>query len=145
MDSLQIGHPEDDRLLRYADGELAAGDAAQVRIHLEACWQCRQELTEVQKVVGRCVEYREQMQAHLPPPPEPWVDLHRRMSEIDTALAGGSFSTQLKRLFHPGIWVPAAVAAVLMAGIYYQFRHAPSVRAAELLRKAAAAEDSRHV
>src|SRR5579863_10552679 len=130
MSSLQIGHPEDEHLLRYADGELASGDAAQVRAHLEACWQCRRELGEIQKVVGTCVEYRREMQAHLPSPPAPWVDLHRRMSEIDTSLEQRGWFGWLLR---PRFWVPAAIAAALVVGVYHQLRHAPAVQAAELL------------
>ncbi len=34
-------HLSDEKLLLAMDGELAAGESAQVKIHLQACWSCR--------------------------------------------------------------------------------------------------------
>ena len=40
-------------------------------------------------------------------------------------------------------WAPVAVALIIICILFYRFRQAPSVQAAELLRKAIAAADSR--
>ena len=129
-------------MLRYADGELPAGKAAQIRGHLEACWQCRAELQAIEGIVGRCVEYREDvLRAHLPAPPKPWPDIYRSFAEMDAA-GENSLRSRVRRAlsFRP---VPAFAAAVLALVVIYELGHAPSVQASELLRKAAAAADAR--
>lgn len=141
-------HPEDEQLLRYADGELPARKASEIRSHLEACWQCRTELEELHKMVGECVRYRKNvLQTHLPLPPAPWGDLYRRFQEIDASLdrpslLGRTLGTLQFPMRQVKRWAPVAVAVALIWGLYHQLRHAPSVQAAELLRKAIAAADS---
>jgi hypothetical protein len=135
-----LRHPESEHLLRYADGELPSRQAKKVRSHLEACWQCRSELDQLQNVVGECVRYRKTvLEPLLPPPPAPWGDLDRGFDEIDLSLADGSWWGFLRR---PLAWIPAVAAILAGFGVYYQLGHAPSVEASELLRKAAAAADS---
>lgn len=139
-------HMEDERLLRYADGELPAREARQVRVHLEACWQCRAELEELQKTVKECVRYRKNvLQEHLPPPPAPWTDIYRRFDELDAVPAGSALWGRMTRvLAFPARWVPAAVAAALVCGlVLYEWRETPTVEAAALLRKAVAASAER--
>jgi hypothetical protein len=132
-------HPEDDQLLRYADGELPARQARKVKSHLESCWQCRTELEEIQKTVGECVRYRKNVLAeHLPPPPAAWAELSYKFDEVDASLAGGSWLDLLRPARR---WVPVAATLLLGFVIYYQLRETPSVQAAELLRKAVAAAD----
>ncbi len=137
-------HPEQEQLLRYLDGELLAQDSAAVRSHLEACWQCRAALTELQDVVSECVQYRKNvLQRHLPTPPAPWIDIYRQFDEIDAAEPG--FFDRVVRLLRIPVsaamrtWVPAALALLLLFGLFYRYRQAPSVHAAELLRKAVVA------
>ncbi len=145
-----IGHLEDEQLLRYADGESPARAVSEIRSHLEACWQCREHLEELQNTVGECVRYRKNiLQRHLPEPPVPWPDIYRGFAEIDVALDLGSFRGRIARaLWAPmrslKIWVPVAVALMLVCLLLYRFRQTPSVQAAELLRKAVAAADAHH-
>ena len=81
-------HPEDGLLLRYLDGELPGRKARQVRTHLEACWQCRAQVEELQGVIGECVRYRKNVLAPgLPPPPEPWRSLDFDRVEVRTGCA----------------------------------------------------------
>ncbi len=135
-------HPEEERLLRYADGELPALEIGEIRSHLQACWQCRTELDELQKVVGECVRYRKDMlETCLPPPPAPWGDIRRQFAKVDATLEHPAFLTRIAEALrfpirHTKSWVPAAVALALIGGLFHQFRNAPSVQAAELLRKA---------
>src|SRR6202163_2301999 len=85
-------HPEEEQLLRYLDGELPAQVSSEVRLHLEACWECRSALEDLQNVVSQCVHYRKNvLQRHLPAPPAPWVDIHRQFDEIDASLEPALF------------------------------------------------------
>jgi hypothetical protein len=148
MSKPRIVHLEDEQLLRYADGESPARDAAAIRSHLEACWQCREQLDQLQNTVGECVRYRKNiLQRHLPPPPAPWTDIYRGFGEIDAALAQASFRERVARILRAPAysakrWAAVAVTIMAVCVLYYRFRQAPSVQAAELLRKAIAAADA---
>jgi anti-sigma factor RsiW len=137
-------HPEEEQLLRYLDGELPVQVASEVRSHLEACWQCRAALEELQDVVSQCVHYRKNvLQRHLPTPPAPWVDIYRHFDEIDASLEPALFrriARLLKSPFDTGAkkWALAAVALLVVLGLFYRYRQTPSVQAAELLRQAVA-------
>jgi hypothetical protein len=138
-------------MLRYADGELPARAAGEVRSHLEACWQCRAQLEELQNTVGECVSYRKNvLQRHLPPAPAPWTDIYQRFSEIDASQVRPSLldrAVQALRwpINNARIWAPVAVVLLLVLGLYYQFRTTPSVQASELLSKAVIAADTHPV
>jgi len=146
--SLELGHhPEEEQLLRYADGELPAGPAASVRSHLEVCWQCRTELQELQGVIGECVKYRKNvLERHLPAPPSPWGDLYRQFEEIDASAGRGFFIDPLLQVLqypvrHARRWAPAAAALAIILAVVYRYTFTPAVEAAELLRKAAVAAE----
>ncbi len=144
-------HPDEEQLLRYADGELPSRAAGEVRSHLEACWQCRAQLEELHETVTQCVGYRKNvLQRHLPQPPAPWVDIYRRFDEIDIAFAQPSLLTRIARVFEWPVhntkkWAPVAVALLVVFLLLYRYRVTPSVQAAELLRKAIVAADTRPV
>ena len=148
MSKPRMVHLEDEQLLRYADGESPARDAAAIRSHLEACWQCREQLEQLQNTVGECVRYRKNiLQRHLPPPPAPWTDIYRGFGEIDEALAQVSFRERIAQAlrgpaYSARRWAAVAVTVMAVCVLYYRFRQAPAVQAAELLRKAVAAADA---
>src|SRR5579864_2315673 len=143
-----ILHPEEEQLLRYLDGELPAEAAGEIRSHLKACWQCRAAMEELQDVVSQCVHYRKNvLQRHLPTPPAPWVDIYHQFDEIDASvepvlfnrisrLLTSPFDTALKK------WALSVVALLILFGLFYRYRQAPSVQAAELLRKAVVAANA---
>jgi hypothetical protein len=144
-----MSHPDEEQLLRYADGEAPARDTVKIRSHLEACWQCRGALEELQETIGECVRYRKNvLQVHLPPPPAPWTDIHRRFDEMDAALDPAGFWDRATRFLrtpsgYASRWAPVAVALIVICILFYRFRQTPAVQAAELLRKAVAAADAR--
>jgi HAMP domain-containing protein len=141
-------HPEEEQLLRFLDGELPANATSEVRSHLEACWQCREQLEQLQNTVGECVRYRKNiLQRHLPPPPAPWTDIYRGFGQIDAALAQASLRERLARVLRAPAysvkrWAAVAVAIMAICVLFYRFRQTPPVQAAELLRKAIAAADA---
>jgi len=138
-------HVDQERLLRYADGELPDRQARRVREHLQACWQCRTELEELQSTVGECVRYRRDVLAGLlPPPPQPWPDIYSGFAQLDAARGRSWLVVRLAQALqfpfrNARRWVPATVALTLVCALIYQLRETPSVEAAELLRKAVAA------
>jgi anti-sigma factor RsiW len=145
MSKIPVAHPQDDHLLRYADGELPPREAADVRAHLEACWPCRAEYEEIQKVISACGRYRKTvLRTHLTPP-APWGDIYRQFEKADAEIRNESMAARFRAFVEstfgsPRRWAVAAMVAVLGWVVVEQFRNAPSVRAAELLRKAEAAE-----
>jgi anti-sigma factor RsiW len=119
-------HPEQALLLRYIDGELPGRKSRAVQRHLEACWECRTEVEELQKTVAECVRYRKQFLAEtLPAPPREWPDIYREFDRID--------AHSPRRVFFPWRWgVAAAMAALAVAGVaryaaYYKVHEAALV------------------
>src|SRR5437762_2617332 len=144
-----VSHPEEEQLLRYADGESPARATSRIRSHLEACWECRAALEEQQNAVSECVRYRKNvLHRHLPPPPAPWADIYRGFAKIDAALDQAGFWGRAAQFLQAPIrnvnkWAPVTVALLLICLVFYRFRQTPSVQAAELLRKAIAAAEAR--
>jgi hypothetical protein len=141
-------HPEEEQLLRYLDGELPAQASGEVRSHLEACWQCRAALEDLQNVVSQCVHYRKNvLQRHLPAPPAPWIDIYRQFDEIDASMEPVLFNRAVGLLKSPfdtarKKWALAAAVLLVLLGLFYRYRQTPSVQAAELLRQAVVAANT---
>jgi len=138
-------HPDNEALLRYADGESSAASSLRIRAHLKACWQCRAELDELQSTISECVRYRKNvLGAHLPPPPAPWTEIYEKFAEIDDQTDQRGFWNRFfgAPLHNLNKWAPVAVALLLICVLFYRFRQTPSVEASELLRKAIAAADA---
>lgn len=142
-------HVSEEQLLLLLDGELNAGDAARVREHLAACWQCRTSLEEMERSIAEFVRYRNSLyQRCFPSPKAPWCDLHQRMAALDAAPGSLSFGSRVREsvtafFTSPRRWAPAMACLLIVALVTYHLDNAPSVRAAELLVKATAAADSR--
>lgn len=145
MSSLEPRHPSEEELLSYADGELPARQAERVRAHLAACWQCRATHEEIQRTITTCVRYRKAVESCFPSPPAPWCDIRRRMEQADAAPGSSSFGWReaVRAWVQPRRWLPAAAAFALVALMTGRLRVTPSAEAAQLLRKAAAAEQTR--
>jgi hypothetical protein len=144
-------HPEQERLLRYADGEIAGREAAELRDHLAACWECRTQLEELQSTIGECVRYRRALQEGLvEPPPAPWFDIELAMRRLDEEQAGSGWLSRAgewlrARMMAPRYWAPAALALVLVVALVRQLVDTPAAQAAELLKRAVAASDGQPV
>ena len=115
MTGNDLRHTEKDLLLPYLDGELSLRQARRVRRHVEACWECRSELEELQKTVGECVRYR----CHLgygawPQPPQPWSDLSLDFARIEAAARSSPLSRPFFRWAALAASATALVAATLI-------------------------------
>jgi len=143
MSNLDLRHPEEGILLRYLDGELPGRKARQVRGHLEACWQCRSQVEDLQGIITECVKYRKEVLAPMMPfPPAEWGSLNFELVEAE--LASQSLFVRLARLFsprQPGMrWaLSGALAVALCFVLVWQLRETPRVEAAALLQRAMAA------
>src|SRR5882724_11703227 len=109
-------HPEDEAMLKYADGELSGRVAGEIRSHLEACWECRAAFEQLQNTVSQCVNYRKNvLQKHLPPPPAPWTDIYQRFTEIDESIERPGFLDRVSQflqwpMHNAKKWAPVAIA-----------------------------------
>lgn len=116
------GHLGEERLLRYADGEIVE---AEVRQHLEACAECARRLDEIERAVEDYREYHAALKASDPAPPREWEDLRPRMTA---------------RPMRWRAWAAVAATVLVAFAAYDRISRPAAVSAAELLRKAAAAE-----
>ena len=147
MSNREMQHLQDDDLLRLLDGELLEGEASTVQSHLEACWKCRTRRKEFEIAIGEYVRYRESaLKPSLPPPPASWNDLRPKFEELDRSLAPPRLLPVVRPArffrFQPAYWVAAAACAILAFVLIRRLERPPAVSAAELLRKAVAAQSS---
>ena len=150
MSNLILRHPEEGQLLRYLDGELPDRKAKQTQKHLEACWECRTAVEELEATVTECVRYRKSVLVPCTPqPPMPWRDLD--FAGVDAELANRSIFSRLFGFVSPkknpalGWALSGAAVLALATGIFVQLRHTPKVEAAALLQKAIAVSHSKPV
>lgn len=149
MNSLGGRHPDDESLLRSADGELPADEAVEVQSHLKACWQCRARLESLERVVRECVRYYQTGFApNAPPPPQEWVDMRRQLADVERTLSQPSFYARVwtallavRRFRKPALSM--ALSAAVVAIVFFQLYRTPSARAAELLHRAVKAATER--
>ena len=128
MSGPELRHPESDLLLRFLDGELSWKEARRVRRHVEACWQCRAELDELQRVVTECVHYREDVAQSAATPPKPWADLLPELRRLDEPAERGSFfHHNVMRWALLGAGAASLVAATLALHVI-DFHTAPANR-----------------
>jgi hypothetical protein len=146
-------HPEEGQLLRYIDGELPRGKAHSARSHLEACWECRAHVEELQSVVGECMRYRKNVLAPmLPPAPRMWQALD--FESVEAELAAESKWARISNWLAPrrlsprrnaplGWALSGAAAVALTIVLVHQLRETPKVEAAALLKKAVTLSQAR--
>jgi len=76
-------HIPDEELVRWADGELSSKRSAEVEAHLEACWDCRARMEEIQTTMTALVRiHHAEFDALLPPAAGPRALLRARLTEL---------------------------------------------------------------
>jgi len=135
MISTLTPHPDPELLLRLLDDDLSLDEKETVASHLASCGPCRRELDEVREALTDYQHFHDDvLKPAIPPPPRPWQRLN--------VLAGQPEQASRKRVipFTPWRWLAAAAAVVAAILVVRRMDHTPQVSAAELLRKAVAAE-----
>ena len=104
MNDIQ-NHPDLEQLLLLVDESEPTRANRWVRRHVAACWKCRSHLEELQETVREFARYHEKaLLPNLPPPPQPWPDLHSRMRQMDEANPMSDLWTRTARyLSLPGV------------------------------------------
>ncbi len=136
-------HVSDELLLLSADGELPAREAAQVRLHLEACWTCRARIAQINDSIQQVVEYSnslvQQKFAPSAPARSTFIANLRRLADKGASPSVlERISSTLKSFqgtWRRPIWISAlgvACAATIMVMIFRQPRQ---VSADEIVHK----------
>jgi anti-sigma factor RsiW len=112
-------HPDHEWLLQMSDGELAPDSRAAMQKHLEACWECRHELQQIEGAIGDAVRYRKEVLVqYMPSPPNDWRDLSAGFAQIDRELAPPSFLSRVTAALRMPRYAIPLVAAVLGAAVF---------------------------
>src|SRR5688572_10131985 len=106
-------HLDERQLLRLDDGELSARESAEVRAHLEACWQCRHTQEQMRATVSDYVRYLDAVSASAPPPRRPWGTIEARMRYTTQSQRGVS-----ARYPRPA-WYGAVAATLIIALLFF--------------------------
>ena len=76
-------HPSDEQLLLFADGELPAHRADQIRAHLQACWDCRGRMAQLESTIAEFMQvHRQALDPQVPPIDGPRLQLKARLAEL---------------------------------------------------------------
>jgi hypothetical protein len=149
------GHPPEDDLRLYVDGELEAPSSALVKNHIEACWSCRVKLDEVQETIADFIGYRNQaLRPLVPPPPNNWRGFDARLHQFSRWAGSGSWWAQfvsllgksfadLRALAGSPLMIRLAVGLLVTlaaCAAWIMFNREPVVTAAELLERGAKAQ-----
>ena len=80
---LSMRHISDEDLVRSADGELSSRRAAEVDVHLEACWDCRARMQDIQSTMTDFVRaHHAEFDGQLPPAAGARALLRARLAEL---------------------------------------------------------------
>lgn len=90
-------HISDEELVRSADGELSPRRAAEVKAHIEACWDCRARMEEVQSTITSFVRaHHSEFDPQLPPGDGARALLRARVAEMSSEMRVGWWQRGLR-------------------------------------------------
>ena len=128
-------HP-DNELLRLLDADLSPAEEQSLERHLSECSACQRRLEELRQTSGTYLEFHESvLKPSLPSPPRPWQLDFQRVAPAPARPARRIFFG-----FRGALTAAAVIASIIVVAEW--FGRTPAVKAAELLRRAVAAEDS---
>src|SRR6266851_1809424 len=149
------GHPSEDELLLYVDGELAPKVATNLRAHLEACWSCRVRTEKIEEAISTFIDYRNQVLKPLAePPPHDWRGFDGKLRNLASQAGKPSMFANVRgtlgRIFSaPNLSlnvrvlmraVAVTVIVALLAAVLIRFNRTSIVSASEILQRVASAE-----
>lgn len=111
-------HPTHEELLLAADGELSHRRAARIREHLEACWECRAQMTRFDATVADFMQVqRQSVDSQLPPIAGPRAMLGAQLAELAARSKSGARSRF--RGLAPAATIAACVCAILITAAFF--------------------------
>src|SRR5260370_4429200 len=149
------GHPSEDELLLFVDGELAAKGNTRVRNHMEACWSCRVRTEKIEEAISTFIDYRNQVLKPLAePPPHDWRGFIGKLRDLASQAGKPSMFANVRgtlgRIFsatNVSLNVPVLMRAVavtvivaLLAALLIRFNRTSIVSASEILQRVALAQ-----
>src|SRR5215510_3950699 len=91
------GHPSEDDLLLFVDGELSSKAADHIRHHLEACWSCRVRTEKIEETISTFIDYRNQVLKPLvEPPPHGWRGFDGRLNRLTNQIGRPSLFANVR-------------------------------------------------
>jgi hypothetical protein len=150
--SNQNPHLSDEQLLLALDGESSAHEAAQVEVHLEACWSCRTRREQIEKTIGDVVEYRDHlMKPYFPIPTGGRSLFVTRLEQLALSVGRPPLWNRVVRalrtlgaisqsLVPRYVWIGALVVASLALFSFTRLWRVPKVSASQLLENAQGSE-----
>lgn len=119
-----VRHISDEELVRSADGELSSRRAAEVEAHLEACWDCRARMEDIQSTItGFVRSHHAEFDAQLPPAAGPHALLRARLSQLASEPQADWWPSAFPFRFSlPGVAIVCGPLIVMTIGILW-FQH----------------------
>lgn len=95
-----VEHPSEDDLLCFIDGELSTRSADGVRLHLEACWHCRNRAEKFQSAISTFVDYRSHVLQPMTDAPGSWSGFGSKLRNQAAELAPPTVWQRLRTSIH---------------------------------------------
>ena len=156
------GHPSEDDLLLYVDGELVPKATNLIRAHLEACWSCRVRTEKIEDTISSFIDYRNQVLKPLvEQPPHGWRGFDGKLSRLTSEAGRPSLLANVRgtlgRIFSAPTWerghllrivdsrvllrpIAAIITVSLIVSLLIYLNRIPVVSASELLQRASDAQ-----
>lgn len=145
-DHSSMGHISDEELVRSADGELPPRYAAEVKAHLEACWDCRARMEEIQSTIAGFVRaHHTEFDTQLPPVAGSRALLRARLTELSSKPR----IEWWKRAFPYSFSLPAVATACLFlivtvtGALWFRYPSQRALRSTSVLSEAQASPNRR--
>jgi len=123
--STKDSHLSDQELLLAADGELAAGRAAEAASHLAECWTCRVRKGEIEESIRDFVHtYRGNLDPLLPPPAGPRALLKAQLAEMTAEMVSAPQGWRIRWSQVATLRYAGAVLFVALVALFVYFRPA---------------------
>lgn len=133
---LSMRHVSDEELLRSADGELSPRLTTEVEAHLEACWDCRARMGEIQATITGVVRaHHAEFDTQLPPAGGPHALLRARLTELGSKPGPEWW----KRAFQFGVSLPGvarvclSLIAIATGVLWFQYSAQRDLRSTSVL------------
>jgi hypothetical protein len=116
-------HLSDQELLLAADGELPSRRAAQVHVHLAACWDCRARMAEIEGTIADFARaHRQTLDPQLPPIAGPRALLRAQLAELASKpqVSPGRSLFQFNSPMRAAAFVGALLIAAVVGDLVWQ-------------------------